>query len=101
MDGLYVIFGAQFIIAIHCHLQLHKMKSSRDWTQTGWIAARFNAALPSEMRVGDNTKPGTGEYLNRALSPDLTYRIFIRAVSIGNVRVLYLRYELKFILNKF
>lgn len=67
---------------------MREMKPSRDWIHSGWIAARYDDGLPGEMRLGDNMKPGTGEYLNRMLAPDMNYKVFVRAFNSGNVRLL-------------
>lgn len=51
-----------------------------------WVAARYEAsALPGEMRLGDGSWPGTGEYFNRPLGATLVYRVFLRASTANNV----------------
>ena len=65
--------------------QLHEFKT--DPTQSAWIAARYDGDLPTEFRLGDGSKPGTGEYINRPLHPDRDYVIFVRAFTASSVSI--------------
>ena len=49
----------------------------------GWIAARFDGELPSEMTVGDGRT--TGHYVNQPLTKRRAYKIFVRAFTVDNV----------------
>ena len=54
--------------------------------QLAWVAARYAAgSLPGEMRLGDGSWPGTGEYYNGPLGRSNGYRIFLRAMTASNV----------------
>ena len=59
--------------------QLKSHKGGPDKSRSSWIAAIFEKNLPSEMRIGDGSKIGTGSISNRPLSPDSAYKIFVRA----------------------
>ena len=54
---------------------------------TSWIAARYEAtSLPDEMLLGDGSMPGSGDYFNRPLLNYVPYRVFLRAITVTNVR---------------
>jgi len=42
-------------------------------------------ALPLEFNLGDDSKQGTGEFINRALGKGQPYKVFIRAFTTANV----------------
>ena len=62
------------------------MRESRSGSEA-WIAARFDEDLPSEFRLGDGSKPGTGEFKNRPLKDGHEYRVFVRAYTASSVSV--------------
>jgi len=54
--------------------------------QMAWVAARYAAdSLPGELRLGDGSWPGTGEYYNGPLVGSNGHRVFLRAMTASNV----------------
>jgi len=66
-------------------MEPHRNQSTQ-LESAAWIAARYEApSLPSEMLLGDESWPGSGDHFNRRLPPALPYRVFLRAVTVTNV----------------
>jgi len=65
------------------NFELEKMLRGQQ-SNKAWVAARFHKELPTEFRLGDNSRPGTGDYHNRPLQKDQVYRVFIRAYTTDN-----------------
>ena len=55
----------------------------------GWIAAKFDGilGLPEDMKLGDGSRLGTGEYVNHRLDKDQEYKVFVIALTSGNVSI--------------
>ncbi len=66
-------------------MQLEDLKSGGDPKRTAWIAARYDSDIPNEFRLGDSSKPGTGQYHNRPLLEKQSYRVFVRAYTSNSV----------------
>ena len=48
-----------------------------------WIAARFDAEMPEQLKLGDNSF--NGGFVNRELHADDKYRVFVRAYTADDV----------------
>ena len=72
-------------ICVVISIQLSDMQRGGDPTKTAWIAARYDNDIPNEFRLGDSSKPGTGEYSNRPLLENQKYRVFVRAYTSNSV----------------
>ena len=84
--------GEEFSLPMQLHNVTASLSQLHEANQNAWIAARYDGDLPTEFRLGDGSKPGTGEYTNRPLAKDIKYRVFVRAFTSSSVSrlVLYL-----------
>ena len=71
------------------------MQISQTWlnkpreVQPNWIAGSFDSAsLPWQMILGDESRPGTGEYVNYRLQPsneEENFVAFLRVITTSEV----------------